>query len=249
MGIVVSLDKKGSDNDYIRSLRDAGVSADEIVDLPSSPAEIEQAIAEADGLLLGGGEDIDPARYGESVRFANVEVNSERDAREFAAYAAARRAGLPLFAICRGLQLVNVARGGTLIQDIPSEKREGNAGHRLLPKDAEAHEILIDPARPGEILRACFPAGTAPVNSRHHQAIAHLAPDLSISALAPDGIAEAVAEKEASHEFFLAVQWHPENFPMGSGHGELFRLFVSACRRRQSSCRRGVAEEAIGVAR
>lgn len=233
MRIVISLDKDGEENDYVRSLRAAGVAPEELLFLPLNPDDARLAVAGADGLLLGGGEDVEPSRYGDVPRATNLEVSPERDAREIAAHDEARRNALPLFAICRGLQLVNVARGGTLVQDIPTELPDGGVAHRVQPKDAPAHAVLVEPGGAGALLRDAFGGEVTPVNSRHHQCVARLAPGLVVAALAPDGVVEAVAEATPSHDFFLAVQWHPENLAESNeGQAALFTRFVRACRER-----------------
>jgi putative glutamine amidotransferase len=232
MRIGLSLDLPGSKNDYVRSLLAAGATLPELFHVPDDPVALRESLRGASGLLLGGGHDVDPAHYGEPRRHDNVEVEPLRDRRELAACEEARLLALPLLAICRGMQLVNVERGGTLIQDIPSEWSQGGVGHQFQQKDFEAHEVLIGDGAPAATLRRCFPGGNPMVNSRHHQAIGRLAPGLVITALAPDGIAEALAEGTPTHQFFLAVQWHPENLFSRPGHGEIFRLFVEACRRR-----------------
>jgi len=230
MRIVLSLDKTGLDNDYVKSLLAAGVRTDEIAFLPVEAAKAGEAVGSADGLLLGGGADVEPARYGEPVRYDSVEFDAARDERELAAYSAARKRALPVLAICRGLQLVNVALGGTLIQDIPGEISEPSVPHRVFPKDAAAHSVLFDPTPAALPLRSCFQEETVFVNSRHHQAALRIATDLRVAALAPDGIVEALVEKKSTHSFFAAVQWHPENMDPSTGHGEIFRRFVKACK-------------------
>lgn len=235
MKIAVSLHESNLDNDYVRALLAAGVAREEIDLLTGDAARVAAQVDLADGLLLGGGDDVHPRHYGESTRVDNLELDEPRDERDLAAYEVARLRRLPVFGICRGLQLINVARGGTLIQDLPQEKPESDVRHKVKPNDAPAHEVLIDAGGAGEALAQIAGGPTLVVNSRHHQAVARLAPDLVVSALAPDGVVEAVAEKEATHELFLVVQWHPENLPADGPHGELFRRFVEACRRRSAT--------------
>jgi putative glutamine amidotransferase len=110
---------KNEKNDYVRALLDAGFGRDEIVVLP--PGSVPQGTF--DGVVLGGGLDVDPARYGREVLpDGSVELDQDRDATDFAAFELARQRALPTLGICRGLQVVNVALGGTLVQDIPSER-------------------------------------------------------------------------------------------------------------------------------
>ena len=164
--------------------------------------------------MLGGGVDVDPARYGRTVlEDGSVEVDAERDAIDFRLLDEARRSGAPVLGICRGLQVVNVALGGTLVQDIPTERPSPVVHQRAQEeKTRRDHRVAIAPGT-----RFASIAGVAEiaVNSRHHQAIERVAPGLAVSATAPDGVPEAV---EASGESWLvAVQWHPENLAGDSG--------------------------------
>jgi putative glutamine amidotransferase len=182
------------------------------------------------GLLLTGGEDVDPARYGETPQ-PSVEVNPERDAFEIAVIEAARAADLPILAICRGIQVLNVALGGTLIQDIPSQV-PGALEHRLaVPAHQSselAHEVWVDKdTLLSRLLRERLnDTDSCEVNSRHHQAIKIAAPGLRVSATAPDGIIEAV--EDPSLTFCLGVQWHPENFFRTGEFRALFEGFIEA---------------------
>lgn len=192
---------------------------------------VRDALAGVDGLLLTGGSDVDPARYGEAVHPAVVDIEPERDAFEVALVQEARTRRLPILAICRGIQLLNVACGGTLVQDIRSQSA-GASDHLLaLPAHKAfdmAHEIWIDK----DTLLARLMndrlngADTCDVNSRHHQAIKTLAPGFRVSATAPDGVIEAI--EDPSGPFCLGVQWHPENFWRTGEFRSLFEGFVEA---------------------
>jgi putative glutamine amidotransferase len=218
MRIVVTLEDGTEGKDYLDSLAEAGFAADEIVVLRSA----DRPPVDFDGLLLAGGEDVDPPLYGEAPRPGLEDVNRRRDEQELGLIVAARRRGAPVFGICRGLQVVNVACGGTLVQDIPAEA-PSPVEHRVRrPKDALAHAVTVTGG-------TSLPAGTFPVNSRHHQAIARLGAGLSVTARSTDGIIEAV-----EGEGILAVQWHPENLrddPVSRG---LFRSFRAAVAGRTS---------------
>lgn len=180
-----------------------------------------------DGLLLSGGGDIDPARYGAEMHESMGGVDPERDRTEFVLmqWAAEGPPGKPLFGICRGLQVLNVALGGTLYRDI-SEHR-GAIRHTYsspdYPNDLRPHEVKI-----GEDSTLARIAGQPiiTVNSLHHQACKEIAPGLRATALAPDGIVEAV--EIPHHPFALAVQWHPECLPDAPEMSALFEAFVSA---------------------
>ncbi|HYL54707.1 MAG TPA: gamma-glutamyl-gamma-aminobutyrate hydrolase family protein [Gemmatimonadales bacterium] len=155
------------------------------------------------GLVLSGGEDVEPARYGAKPHPKLGETDTARDAVELALIAGAERRGLPVLAICRGLQILNVALGGTLYQDLPSE-RPGPIDHT----DTSArHAVRVEPRT--RVHRA-VDAETAMVNTRHHQAIRDLAPGLRATAWAADGVIESVEPRDANAPWTLAVQWHPE---------------------------------------
>ena len=179
---------------------------------PSS--RIDEALAGAEGLMLTGGDDVAPSRYGEAPHPTVVE-DPVRDEFELGLVAAARRRDLPVFAICRGIQVLNVAAGGTLVQDIPSQI-SGALNHNLTvpqhqPYDL-AHEIWLDKDSLLAKLLGDRLVGndTCEVNSRHHQAVKQVAPGFRVSATAPDGLIEAIEDPAA--RFCLGVQWHPENF-------------------------------------
>lgn len=187
------------------------------------------------GLLLTGGSDVEPSRYGASRRHPTIsETDAERDDYELRLVELALARDLPIFGICRGLQLLNVAGGGTLVQDIPSERPSGVPHAVREPRDATPHEVDVDPesalgrilAGPATDLRA------VPVNSRHHQAVLAVAPSFRVTAVAPDGLVEAIERPDAS--FCLGVQWHPEDFPPTGRFAPIFIAFVEAARRSRS---------------
>jgi putative glutamine amidotransferase len=193
---------------------------------------VADVIGTIDGLLLTGGEDVDPARYGEA-RHPSVDVNAERDAFEIELVTRAQAKGLPVLAICRGIQVLNVARGGSLIQDIPSQV-PGALEHRFAVPPHEsyslAHEVWIDKdTLLSRLMRERLnDTDACDVNSRHHQAVKQAAPGLVVSATAPDGVIEAIEDSQA--RFCLGVQWHPENFWRTGEFRALFEGFVDACR-------------------
>ena len=173
------------------------------------PLDDERAVADlvatVDGLLLTGGEDVDPALYGAARHQATEEPHRERDRAEILLLAAARDAQLPTLAICRGLQVVNVALGGTLVQDIPSERR-GSIDHAPAGKrDQRTHEVHLET---DSRLAAAVGASVIGVNSSHHQALDRVAPGLAVSATASDGIVEGA--EWSGDWWLLGVQWHPE---------------------------------------
>jgi len=192
---------------------------------------VDQALQDAGGLMLTGGDDVAPARYGESKHPAVVEVEPERDDFEIALVQEARRRDLPIFAICRGVQVLNVAFGGSLVQDIPSQVT-GALQHKLaVPPHqsyALAHEVWFEKdSLLGSLLKdRLSDADSCEVNSRHHQAVRQAAAGFRVTATAPDGVIEAIEDPAA--RFCLGVQWHPENFWRTGEFRALFEGFVQA---------------------
>ncbi|MBM3907369.1 MAG: gamma-glutamyl-gamma-aminobutyrate hydrolase family protein [Gemmatimonadetes bacterium] len=212
---------------YVRAVQQAGLTP--LVVPPSlSTDEARSVIARVDGLLLTGGEDVDPSRYGADRHPATQKSHALRDATELALVGAARDRRLPVFAICRGLQLLNVALGGTLVQDLniqrPSELLHA---HEHARRD-RVHEVTITAntrlarAVGGSVIR---------VNTLHHQAVDRIAPALHVTALAPDDVIEA-AESVDENWWVLGVQWHPEELIDTTEPWDraLFAAFATACR-------------------
>lgn len=213
--------------DYVESVRRAGGEPRVFNPLEDQP---EQIVGEVQGVLMTGGVDIDPARYGDEPHATVTAIEPERDAFEFALLLAAREARLPVFGICRGLQVMNVALGGSLIQDIAAEMT-GILQHTLpTPPCAVAHEVWVSKgSRLWTLMQEKMAdADTCSVNSRHHQAIKRLAPGFEVTATAPDGVIEAIECPNAT--FCLGVQWHPENFWRTGEFRPLFEGFIEACR-------------------
>lgn len=209
---------------YVHAFQNAGLIP--VIVPPLSSNAAAAAILDAvDGLILTGGEDVDPALYGQQPHPRLGSVNRARDATEIALVLAAREARLPVLAICRGPQILNVALGGTLVQDIEAEV-PGALQHDAHPARAErTHPVNIVPD--SRIAKAVG-ASSITVNSLHHQAILDPAPGLRVTASAPDGIIEG-AESDTDDWWVLAVQWHPEEMnqsrePWDRG---LFRAFAS----------------------
>jgi putative glutamine amidotransferase len=200
---------------YVRALTRAGL-VPVLVPPLVAPAAACALLDRVHGLVLTGGEDVAPARYGAAAHPRLGETDPDRDAVELALVAGAMRRRLPILAICRGLQILNVALGGTLYQDLPSE-RPGPLAH---DDGAGRHAITIEP---GSLLARALAATRALVNTRHHQAVRDLAPALRATAWAEDGVLEA-AESRDPGAWVLAVQWHPEDEP----DDRLFRGFAGA---------------------
>lgn len=187
--------------DYGRSVALAGGVPVEL----SRDADVEEIMAHLDGLVLSGGADVDPAHY-EAAPHENLgETEPERDGWEFALYAAARAKGIPVLAICRGFQLVNVAHGGTLNQHVELEDGAGHPQWEIDGRTATHSVSCRSPSLTAQVL------GTAlDVNSLHHQTLATLGEGLVVGATASDGVVESFY---SSDESVLAVQWHPELLP------------------------------------
>ena len=189
-------------------------------------------MAVIDGLLLSGGPDVDPSRYGDDyVHPATYGIDRDRDQFEIDLFDAALARGMPTFGICRGVQVMNVALGGTLIQDVSTEHPgAAEVGHRQhergLENSAVGHELsAVDPA-PLPI----FGNNDLGVNSFHHQAIRDIAPELIPVAYSPDGLVEAVVMRDNPEVF--GVQWHPElMFERDSAHLRPFARLVDAAAR------------------
>jgi putative glutamine amidotransferase len=213
--------------DYLESVKRVGGEPAELDYERDEPADV---VTRVDGLLLTGGGDVDPELYGESPHETFHASEAGRDAYEIALIRAANEAGLPMFAICRGMQVLNVALGGTLVQDIPSMVA-GAVPHQVPePRFHIAHEVwVVGGSRLEGLMGDKLEGGTCQVNSRHHQAVKTVAPQWEISGTAPDGVAEAM--ERPGDVFRMAVQWHPENFWRTGEFRPLFEAFVEAARK------------------
>jgi putative glutamine amidotransferase len=211
--------------DYVESVRRAG----------GEPCvlQINAAVSlkELDGVLLTGGGDIDPAHYKAVPHPKTDPPDRARDAFELELVRLALEGDVPMLGVCRGLQLMNVAAGGTLIQDIPSEVNHP-LGHQInSPLYAIAHEVWVvqDSALGATMKEELGDGEVLQVNSRHHQAIKQAASAFTVSATAPDGVIEAI--ERPTSRFCVAVQWHPENFWRTGEFRALFEEFIKACER------------------
>ncbi len=191
--------------DYVLSTKMAG-GCPLLLPTTDDVQVIAQYVASIDGLLLTGGEDVDPSLYGEEPKAGLVRIDRARDDFEIELLQEAVTAGKRVLAICRGLQVVNVAFGGTLVQDIPTEM-EGCLHHfgDMKKRSEPIHSISV---KEDSYLYSIMGTREIDTNSFHHQAIKDLAPGFFISAWAPDGIIEAI---EAEDKGIVAVQFHPEN--------------------------------------
>jgi gamma-glutamyl-gamma-aminobutyrate hydrolase PuuD len=199
-----------------------------VIDGSSSPVERAAAFESMDGLLLSGGADIDPARYG-APNLGSLDIEPERDALEADAWAAAETRALPVFGICRGFQAINVFAGGTLLQDVPD-----HAGPAWGQGPARMHPLrLADGARLSTLM-APQGASEVPVNTYHHQAVraSDLAPGLVTTGWAASEAGDLVEAFELpGTRFVVGVQCHPERTESTPASFEaLWQAFVEACR-------------------
>lgn len=213
---------------YTRSLEGAGLLP-LIVPPLGDPALAAEIIHGTAGLLLTGGEDVDPARYGARAHPATQPPQRERDATELALLAAARAAGRPVLGICRGIQLINVAFGGTLVQDLPSERPSEVNHDPDAPAGTRSHGIIVEPHT--RLAEAVGQSGEMSVNSYHHQAVDRVAEGFIVTARASDGVIEAI-EPATRDWWCLAVQWHPEDLTtdVKAWDRGIFRAFAIAVR-------------------
>lgn len=219
---------KGEGSPYFQALVAAGARPDEI-EMIMPPGNELPSSGDFDGILLAGGEDVDPELYGERKKYDNIKTNRARDEFEIALLDRGLRDGLPVLGICRGTQTINTRFGGTLYQDLKSDTSLERDHKQKGSRSATTHSITV--TDPDSVLHK-FVAGNCPVNSLHHQAIKRLGRGLKVTAHSEDGLVEAV-ELAEDYPFFLAVQWHPEE--MFSEHPEqlkIFQEFVARCRER-----------------
>ncbi|PYI55191.1 gamma-glutamyl-gamma-aminobutyrate hydrolase family protein [Paenibacillus flagellatus] len=187
--------------------------------------DVRRLCASADGLLLTGGPDVDPDYYGEEPLPVLGKVTPERDRLEVLLARTFAAAGKPIFAICRGEQVLNVALGGSLYQDIGTEAATLQHSQKA-PRSHLSHRVR---AEEGSLIERIAGASSFKVNSFHHQAVKRPAPGMRISAKSEDGVVEAIESE--THRFVLGVQWHPEDTAATDGVSrKLFEAFVDACR-------------------
>lgn len=215
-------------DDYLASVERSGARA-RVLEVSESPRAIIDTI---DGVLLTGGGDVDPVLYGQERHPSVHDAEPGRDEFEIDLARRAMEVDLPVLAICRGSQVLNVAAGGTLVQDIPSAVKTELTHSLDVPKDCVAHDIhIISDTRLHAALGGAVDASCAcRVNSRHHQSVGSLGRSLVASATAPDGVIEGIEAPEA--RFCVGVQWHPENFWRTGEFRPLFDAFVAAARDR-----------------
>ena len=186
--------------------------------------KLDRLLGLCDGVLLTGGHDVSPTLYGEQPLKGLVCSSRMRDDMETVVLQKAMAADLPILGICRGIQFINAALGGTLYQDLPAQHPSAVVHKQNPPYDQPAHEVRLFRDSP---MQRCLKAETIGVNSYHHQAVKELAPGLEIMAEAPDGIVEALCAPDA--RFLWAVQWHPEfSWRTDPNSIKIFQAFVEA---------------------
>lgn len=223
---------------YVEAVRRAGAIP---VLIPPQPENAEQLMGELDGFLLAGGDDCDPAVYGEERHPTVDPMDVRRQANDLALAEAARKHEVPMLGICLGLQVMNIAAGGTLIQDINSQ-HDTEIRHASIPEDRARHDVIVEK---GTQLAGVLPALELNVNSSHHQAIRRVGQGLRVTALAPDGIVEGV--EDPKHPFYLGVQWHPEDMTGEKSGSALFTAFIEAARKHAQMKNQATDLSPVGV--
>ncbi len=224
-----------ADLDYVNGVVQAGGVP--LVLPPVTPEAAETMVRGMDGLLLSGGSDLHPSYYDEEPHPELGVTIPERDAFEMRLLEAALTRGLPVFGICRGLQIINVFLGGTLYQDLPAQFGEGLDHRQTTPKWSPKHGISFDGS---SVTGGISGSVEMQVNSYHHQAIKELAPGLVVCARSADGVIEAAESRDFSERWLVGVQWHAEAMRASDpAHRNLFAAHVAAAERH--ALRRAVA--------
>lgn len=215
---------------YVRAIEGAGL-VPLVVPPLTHPDQAAAVLGRVDGLVLTGGEDIDPAHYGAAMHPKGGPPHAARDATELALAREARDRRLPTLAICRGIQIVNVALGGTLIQDLPSERPRGTDHDPGADRASRSHDLVVER---GSRLAEALGATELAVNSSHHQAVDAVGHALVASAHSPDGVVEGLETPKESDWWMIAVQWHPEELTGDAAEWDrgLFRAFAEKVRSR-----------------
>lgn len=211
---------------YARAIEDLG-GVPLILPLAADQRVRRQLLKGLDGLLLtGSGPDLPPRLYGERQRYRYKLMSRPRYDFELGMARLAADEGLPMLGICGGMQAINVALGGSLVQDIAAQRAAALAHRAAGPATRLSHPVQVSPR---SLLRRIVRQAQIRVNSSHHQSVNRLAPSLAVSAVAPDGIIEAI--EAPRHPFLLGVQWHPEFlYDRNDVHRRLFLAFLKAAR-------------------
>lgn len=245
IGITADIDFESNlcsaNHEYADAVWSAGGIPAFVAPIDDSPEYVRNVASSLDALILAGGGDIDPAQYGQNERHSSlIGVNAARDRFEVALTLHARRAGVPILGICRGMQLMNVALGGTLVQDIEEARRQSHASPRFerdvnhcqpKPFSTPTHAVAVLAGTRLHSIMCGSNDGPVDdgghmleVNSMHHQSVAKLSDRLLATAYC-GSVIEALEDPEC--DFFLGVQWHPEYLKNGTA---LFRALIEAAR-------------------
>ena len=228
------LARTGVNAAYLRAVKAAGGAP--LILSPLAGADEAGTLLDAcDGLLLTGGEDVEPALYGAEPAPQLGAVDPARDRFELALFQEARERGIPILAVCRGIQLVNVALGGTLWQDLPTERAGAVVHNAPGARNARTHAVRV---REGSRIADAVGATRLSVNSFHHQAVRDLATGLVATAWADDGLIEGVEAEGGS--WLLGVQWHPEEMHADAAAPDR-GLFAALVREAVSARETGIA--------
>ena len=220
------LDRVFLPSNYLESVRAFG-GIPLLIPTKASDDELEYLLKQCDGLLLTGGNDITPELYGEQILNDTVEPAPERDEMELKLCRMADQWDLPVLGICRGIQILNVAFGGTLYQDISSQYETAVAHRMEKPYHRTCHSCILTEGSP---LRIACDRDVIGVNSHHHQAIKTIAPGFLPMGRSEDGIIEAIWHP--GKRFLWAVQWHPERiWDIEPSSAEIFAAFINACKK------------------
>ena len=227
IGLSVNVDGETSrlHEAYIQSVLDAG-GVPLLIPASADAGALRRIVESIDGLILTGGADVDGRYFGEKTLEGLTEVDPFRDTYDFLLLRLAADRQLPVFGICRGAQVINIAFGGTIWQDISSQCPSKPLDHRILsPREQPVHPVAV---AEGSVLASVFGKREVAVNSRHHQAISKVADGFRATAVSPDGIVEAIEGYPLRR--MLGVQWHPENMAAEAGDEAmkaLFRFFTA----------------------
>jgi putative glutamine amidotransferase len=214
----------GTNVPYASSISDAG-GLPVLIPLNLSNNDLDILLPRLDGILFTGGYDVDPQEYGNRPHPKVEGIDADRDRVEMHLLQALIQVGKPFLGICRGCQVINVAMGGTLFEDLPEQflRRVQHDNHDQ-PRNYLAHHVEIDP---NSHLAKILKTDDAQVNSLHHQGVRQLAQTLRAAVIAPDGLIEAF--ELPNYSFGLAVQWHPEELQEYEPMRSLFQAFVGSC--------------------
>ena len=210
---------------YVNSIERAG-GIPVLIPICGSFETVKEMVSCLDGVLISGGHDVNPREYGMPVKKYSGEIIPQRDSQDIAlAKYVLEETKLPLLCICRGIQVMNVAAGGTLRQDLEIEGGYENHSNTMFPLNVASHQVEL---KAGTRLEQIFGKAEIGVNSFHHQAVLQPGDGFSVTAVSEDGVIEAL--ELPGERFVLGVQWHPEMMYDSDEQQNIFRTFISACR-------------------